>query len=196
MTNTPLTPNPVADSQGRETVAKPSVDLSPEAPKYLIRKHGSWYRPNERGYTTTAILAGRYTLAQAEKITHPNGPDGPRDGMTFAHEDDVVEEAWLAYRALLARVAELESEVRITLSCNRGLVRLNEAIEARAKAAEARLQAAEQLAAEADTAANKIIGWGHALRHDGKINNDQLEMFSEAFQSIRAALAAWKAQNA
>lgn len=72
--------------------------------KYLIRKQGCYYRPNERGYTTSAIQAGRYTREDAEKITHPNGKDWPRDGMSFIHEDELVgiDEDWTAYSALLA----------------------------------------------------------------------------------------------
>lgn len=65
--------------------------LSPLAPaeggqeetQYLIRKSGAWYRPNSAGYTNNIAEAGRYTLTQAEAITHPNGPDGPRDNMSY-----------------------------------------------------------------------------------------------------------------
>ena len=72
--------------------------------KYLIRKQGCYYRPNERGYTTSAIQAGRYTRDEAEKITHPNGKDGPRDGMSVIHEDELlgIDEDWTDYSALLA----------------------------------------------------------------------------------------------
>jgi hypothetical protein len=85
-------------------------DTTPEA-VYLIRKHGGYYRPNSRGYTTSAIVAGRYTQEQAERETHPNGPDGPRDGMTYIHENDVQgDEGWDAYRAQSIRIAELEAE--------------------------------------------------------------------------------------
>jgi len=77
--------------------------IGPER-KYLIRKQGCYYRPNERGYTTSAIQAGRYTRDEAEKITHPNGKDGPRDGMSVIHEDELlgIDEDWTAYSALLA----------------------------------------------------------------------------------------------
>ena len=51
--------------------------------KYLILKRGMYYRPNAQGYTSNPGEAGRYTLAQAVFHTHPNGPDGPRDGMSF-----------------------------------------------------------------------------------------------------------------
>jgi hypothetical protein len=61
-----------------------------QAPRsYLIRKGAYWYRPNSQGYTVCVAEAGRYTLAEAENITHPNGPNGPRDGMDFIHENDV-----------------------------------------------------------------------------------------------------------
>ena len=51
--------------------------------EYLIRKSGAWYRPNSAGYTNNIAEAGRYTLAEAEAITHPNGPNGPRDNMSY-----------------------------------------------------------------------------------------------------------------
>lgn len=70
--------------------------------RYLICKYDGYYRPNSRGYTGSAIQAGRYTLADAIQITHPNGPDGPRDGMTFIHEDKVLDADWTAYRAIQA----------------------------------------------------------------------------------------------
>ena len=52
-------------------------------PMYLIRKGGYYYRPNSQGYTVSKDEAGRYTLKEAINITHPNGPDGPRDGMSY-----------------------------------------------------------------------------------------------------------------
>lgn len=54
-----------------------------EDDKYLILKRGMYYRPDRKGYTSSPSEAGRYTLAQAVFLTHPNGPDGPRDGMSF-----------------------------------------------------------------------------------------------------------------
>jgi hypothetical protein len=56
---------------------------------WLITKQGAYYRPNSRGYTTCFYAAGRYTLEEAEKITQPNGPDGPRDGMGYVRQDHV-----------------------------------------------------------------------------------------------------------
>ena len=72
-----------------------------EERKFLIKKGGAYYRPNSQGYTLTAILAGRYSLSDADDITHPNGPDGPRDGMSYIHEDKVIDEDWVAYSNLL-----------------------------------------------------------------------------------------------
>lgn len=94
------------------------TDEQLDAPhSYLIVKRGAYYRPMCQGYTASAIQAGRYTLAEAERYTHPNGPDGPRDDMRYIHEDDVNCEDWKAYRALRtalaassARAAELEAE--------------------------------------------------------------------------------------
>ena len=78
--------------------------------KFLIKKQGYWYRPDECGYTSSAIQAGRYTYDDAVKITHPNGPDGPRDGMSFISEDIVPCEDWQAFRALTAKLAQVEAE--------------------------------------------------------------------------------------
>lgn len=59
--------------------------------EYLIRKGGYFYRPKSRGYTTSPLEAGRYTLEQATKETHPNGPDGPRDGLSHHHVSEFPE---------------------------------------------------------------------------------------------------------
>ena len=75
---------------------------------YLIWKQGAYYRSNSRGYTTSAIQAGRYTLADAISITHPNGPSGPRDGMRYVHEDEVIDDDWQAYQAQAAEIATLK----------------------------------------------------------------------------------------
>ena len=80
-----------------------------ERPAYLIRKQGYWYRPKASGYTSSAIQAGRYTLAEAERYTHPNGKDGPRDGMDYVHEDDVVDPDWVEFRKAADRIAALEA---------------------------------------------------------------------------------------
>ena len=50
---------------------------------YVICKYGGYYRPNAAGYTNDVTQAGRYTLAEAISHSHPNGPDGPRDGITY-----------------------------------------------------------------------------------------------------------------
>lgn len=50
---------------------------------YLIRKGGAYYRPNAAGYTYNTDEAGRYTLAEAIRHSHPNGPNGPRDGIDY-----------------------------------------------------------------------------------------------------------------
>lgn len=61
--------DPVADHSGDAT--------------YLICKGGAYYRPNAQGYTRNRSEAGRYTLEEAISYSHPNGPDGPRDGITY-----------------------------------------------------------------------------------------------------------------
>lgn len=50
---------------------------------YVIRKGGYFYRPNAQGYTPCVDQAGRFTLEQAISYSHPNGPDGPRDGISY-----------------------------------------------------------------------------------------------------------------
>ncbi|MGV7119536.1 Lar family restriction alleviation protein [Sphingopyxis sp. 550A] len=54
-----------------------------EGGEYLIRKNGYWYRPHAQGYTLCKDDAGRFTLDEAIKHSHPNGPTGPRDGITY-----------------------------------------------------------------------------------------------------------------
>ena len=54
-----------------------------EADEYVIRKDGYYYRPNAQDYTPSIHEAGRYSLADAIRLTHPNGPDGPRDGLSY-----------------------------------------------------------------------------------------------------------------
>jgi hypothetical protein len=51
--------------------------------QYLICKYGKYYRPNAQGYTGNVAEAGRYTLAEAIRHSHPNGPDVPRDGIDY-----------------------------------------------------------------------------------------------------------------
>lgn len=57
---------------------------------YLIHKSGrGWYSPEAKGYTLEVDEAGRFTHEDAFNSSHPNGPDGPRDGITFKHESEV-----------------------------------------------------------------------------------------------------------
>ena len=73
--------------------------------EYLIGKSGrGWYRPNSSGYTSFKFDAGRYSESDAIKITHPNGPDGPRDGMFHRHQDQVNDHP-------SSRIEELEADV-------------------------------------------------------------------------------------
>jgi hypothetical protein len=54
---------------------------------YLVYKRGrGFYKPNSQGYTSQPFLAGRFKLEEARQITHPNGLNGPRDGMRFFPE--------------------------------------------------------------------------------------------------------------
>lgn len=60
-----------------------SKELDESGKMYLICKYGGFYRPNSKGYTDQIAEAGRYTLSQAIIESYPNGPDGPRDGITY-----------------------------------------------------------------------------------------------------------------
>lgn len=59
------------------------IACAPAEDMYLIRKGGGYYRPDAAGYTTNVAEAGRYTLAEAIRHSHPKGPDGPRDGIDY-----------------------------------------------------------------------------------------------------------------
>jgi hypothetical protein len=87
-----------------------------DAREYFIKKRGFYYRPNNCGYTDRPILAGLYTLRDAIATTHPNGEDGPRDGMTYLHESQCGDDDYVQFKALKnradiaeARTAELEA---------------------------------------------------------------------------------------
>lgn len=63
-----------------------------EAPErgWLIHKSGrGWYRPDAKGYTMNQDEAGRYSHKDALAYSHPNGTDGPRDGLTIKHESEL-----------------------------------------------------------------------------------------------------------
>jgi len=85
------------------------TDTSKKA-AFLIVKQGCYYRPNSQGYTPSAVAAGRYTKEDAEDITHPNGADGPRDGMFYIHEDEALGDDWKAYKALRSELDEAKAE--------------------------------------------------------------------------------------
>ena len=93
----------IEDDMRRITGICEMIGAGSNAARYLIRKRGLWYRPNSRGYTTSAIQAGRYTRAEAENITHPNGLFGPRDDMSFVHEDECFDVDWKMYCSLAAQ---------------------------------------------------------------------------------------------
>ena len=61
-----------------------------DAGRYLIHKAGrGWYRPDAQGYTLDPRQAGRYSFDEAVAHSHPNGPFGPRDGITVKNESEV-----------------------------------------------------------------------------------------------------------
>lgn len=104
-------PSPTASPHALADRVETSAALPDVNAKYLIRKHGAWYRPRGEGYTSSAISAGRWSLEEAEHLTHPNGRDGPRDGLSFIREDEVDCDDWRAFSALSQRIAELEREL-------------------------------------------------------------------------------------
>ena len=58
---------------------------------YLIFKSGGgYYCEGAKGYTLNADEAGRFSRLDAVSYSHPNGPNGPRDGITFKHESEVL----------------------------------------------------------------------------------------------------------
>lgn len=59
------------------------VTQADDVKEYVIRKGGYFYRPKAEGYTSNANDAGRFSLKQAILHSFPNGPDGPRDGITY-----------------------------------------------------------------------------------------------------------------
>ena len=76
--------------------------------EYVIRKAGYFYRPKSQGYTGSVLEAGLYTLAQAISLTHPNGPNGPRDGLTYCLASEYPEIAKAANAA--AELTRLRAE--------------------------------------------------------------------------------------
>ena len=57
---------------------------------WLIIKAGrGWYRANAEGYTVDPRDAGRFSYEDAVWHSHPNGPNGTRDGILMHHESTV-----------------------------------------------------------------------------------------------------------
>lgn len=83
-------------------------DRRAKAERYLIRKGAYYYRPGSCGYTSKISEAGRYTLEEAISLTHPNGPDGPRDGLDYIPVPPERDRTSLAIGAWLDSLAEEE----------------------------------------------------------------------------------------
>lgn len=73
--------------------------------RYLIVKRDLYYRPNAQDYTGIKDEAGRYSLEEAISHTHPNGADGPCDGLSYVAEEDAPEYRNACYTDLMARHA-------------------------------------------------------------------------------------------
>ena len=75
--------------------------------EFLIFKAGrGWYRAESQGYTSFKFDAGRYAEDEARAITHPNGIDGPRDGMFYKHESQVSDYPTTRIEELQAALAD------------------------------------------------------------------------------------------
>lgn len=189
----------MTDTPTPEAVAAILKDVTPglDRPAYLIRKHGGYYKPNCQGYTGSVILAGRYTLAQAVTYSHPNGPDGPRDGMSYIHEDDVTEPDWLAYRALAADrdaqtalVEAAEAKVAEVTSDRAYIIGANAGWEAAVEQGEATPAAAAMLA-RAEAAEANVAKLVEVLRRfdDDSDCHESGEWFEERLREARAIIA-------
>ena len=77
---------------------------------YVIIKRGLYYAPYNRGYTDRPILAGFYKEKEAILACHPNGPDGPRDGMFFKHRGEIKDLDFLAFMVLLKDLNEIQAK--------------------------------------------------------------------------------------
>ena len=56
--------------------------------EFVVRKGGYFYRPKAEGYTQNIDEAGLFTELDAWRHSHPNGKDGPRDGLTYHHKSE------------------------------------------------------------------------------------------------------------
>jgi hypothetical protein len=87
---------------------------------FLIEKRGLYYRPESAGYTGIKDEAGRYPFEEAAERSCPNGPDGPRDGITIWRESEAPDysgsccpdvKAKHQLAAAIARAEAAEAEV-------------------------------------------------------------------------------------
>lgn len=93
----------------------------PEIPQegWLIHKAGrGWYRPNAQGYTSDPSQAGRFSHKDAMEYSHPNGPNGPRDGITIKHECE-VQKYIRRDRDALAALPEVQALIRQAVEAER-----------------------------------------------------------------------------
>lgn len=145
--------------------------LDGATPRFLIRKHGGYYRPNCQGYTSSAILAGRYTEAKAISETHPNGPNGPRDGMTYTSEDAITDEDFAAYIALREQRDDLARAL----------------LDARAELAQARAEAQAAVARGMELAAEILAVRADVLLVDAGADAELVRVLDASVAAIRTA---------
>jgi hypothetical protein len=71
------------------TINNKDTIMKPKNGYLIFKSGGGYYRAKARGYTIEASEAGRFSYDDAVAYSHPNGPNGPRDGITFKHESEV-----------------------------------------------------------------------------------------------------------
>lgn len=92
------------------------VTAADDGKEYVIRKGGYFYRPNAEGYTSNANDAGRFSLKQAILHSSPNGPDGPRDGITYelaTRTPDPTPVAWM-YQCGRSRIVKENDDLGLS----------------------------------------------------------------------------------
>lgn len=117
---------------------------------YVIHKSGKgWYRPDACGYTFIASEAGLYSLQDAIDYTHPNGPDGPRDGLTYKLKSSVEAPSTCSDEAtifdLKRQVSDLtDAKEKLSSELSSALAKI-EALEAEASGVESALSIMEYM---------------------------------------------------
>lgn len=86
------------------------------ADAYYVRKNGYYCRPNAQGYTVVEAEAGRFTLDEAIRYSHPNGPDGPRDGIRYEPVPAQTDRLAEVLESDRVAAGEIDAALDVTLS--------------------------------------------------------------------------------